>query len=681
MAGLVIFLTTKIGDKMATIPYNFTEEEIDYLTLLAKDFPTSQDAVTEIINLNAILNLPKGTEHFMSDIHGEYEAFTHILRSASGAIREKIDFLFSDKLSEDERATLATLVYYPTEKTADITKDMPKEERENWYRTTLTYLIELSRYVSTKYTRSKVRKAIPKGYAYVLEELFNTDYTVHNKKEYYDNIIDSIVNMDKAPEFIKVIAHLIQRLIVDHLHIVGDIYDRGPRADIVMDDIMKHHNVDIQWGNHDIVWMGAAAGSRVCISTVLANSIRYNNLHVIENGYGISLRSLAVFANEKYANSDTSRFIADIDDEDETGRKITEKDLEQTGRMAKAITIIMFKLEGQAIMRHPGFNMDDRLLLDKIDYEKGTINIDGVEYELLDKDFPTIDPKNPYELTPEETEVMHEIKENFLESNKLQSHVNFLFTKGSMYRCYNGNLLFHGAVPMDEEGNFKKFTYDGVEYFGKSLFDYCIMQAKNGYYCEEGTEEKQTGKDFMWWLWCGKYSPLFAREKITTFERRLIGNKALNIEKKDTYYTVVQTSAGCEYILRNFGLSGIHSHIINGHTPVKAGAGENPVKGEGKLIDIDGGFCRAYQKTTGIAGYTLIYNSYIMRLSSHEAFTSREDAIKNNTDILSASVVFERLDKRIKVGETDKGKILKAQMVSLEKLLAAYRQGVILEGN
>ncbi|MBO4446419.1 MAG: fructose-bisphosphatase class III, partial [Clostridia bacterium] len=328
---------------------DFTPQEIEYLTLLSKDFPTAQDAVTEIINLNAILNLPKGTEHFMSDIHGEYEAFTHILRSASGAIKEKIDMLFADKLDDDQRATLATLVYYPTEKTADITEEMSDEVKEDWYRTNLSYLIELCRFVSTKYTRSKVRKAIPHGYAYVLDELLNTDYTVHNKKEYYDNILDSIIRMGKAPEFIRVICHVIQRLIVDHLHIVGDIFDRGPRADIVMEDLIRHHNVDIQWGNHDIVWMGAASGSRVCIATVLSNSIRYNNLHVVENGYGISLRPLAVFANECYANSDTSRFVADIEDTDETGRKLTVKDLEQTGRMAKAITIILFKLEGQTI--------------------------------------------------------------------------------------------------------------------------------------------------------------------------------------------------------------------------------------------------------------------------------------------------------------------------------------------
>ena len=660
---------------------DFTPQEIEYLTLLSKDFPTAQDAVTEIINLNAILNLPKGTEHFMSDIHGEYEAFTHILRSASGAIKEKIDMLFADKLDDDQRATLATLVYYPTEKTADITEEMSDEVKEDWYRTNLSYLIELCRFVSTKYTRSKVRKAIPHGYAYVLDELLNTDYTVHNKKEYYDNILDSIIRMGKAPEFIRVICHVIQRLIVDHLHIVGDIFDRGPRADIVMEDLIRHHNVDIHWGNHDIVWMGAASGSRVCIATVLSNSIRYNNLHVVENGYGISLRPLAVFANECYANSDTSRFVADIEDTDETGRKLTVKDLEQTGRMAKAITIILFKLEGQTIMRHPDFGMDDRLLLDKIDYEKGTIVLGGKEYELLDKDFPTIDPKNPYDLSDEEEEVMAEIRANFRASDKLQKHARFLYSNGSMYRCYNGNLLFHGAVPMDEEGNFKKFNYDGKEYYGKSLFDYCNLQAKNGFFSPEGSEEKQTGTDFMWWLWCGRFSPLFARDKITTFERRLIGDKELIKEAKDPYYQVVQTAAGCEYILRDFGLGGPHSHIVNGHTPVKAGSGESPVKGEGKLIDIDGGFCKAYQKTTGIAGYTLIYNSYMMRLSSHEAFTSREDAIKNNRDILSASVVFERLDDRIKVGETNKGRILKAQMASLEKLLDAYKQGIIQEQN
>ena len=663
---------------MRTHP-KFSQQELEYLRLLAEDYPNSDAAITEIINLQAILNLPKGTEHFMSDIHGEYEAFAHIMRSASGAIKEKIDFLYAFTLSEKDRAELATLVYYPVEKTEEITKDMSDAEKDEWYRTNLNYLIELCHLVSTKYTRSKVRKALPEAYAYVIDELLNTDFTVHDKKEYYDNVISSIIAMGKAPDFISVICFVIQRLIVDHLHIVGDIFDRGPRADIVLSDLRHHHNVDIQWGNHDIVWMGAASGSRVCIATVLANSIRYNNLHVIENGYGVSLRPLAVLANDIYKNSNTDRYVANIDDTEDGGKNMTEREQQQWGRMAKAITIIMLKLEGQAILRHPGFEMDDRLLLDKIDYDKGTVTIDGNEYELLDKDFPTIDRANPFALSPYEEEVMNELKASFLGSEKLQSHIKFLFSKGSIYRCYNGNLLFHGAVPMDEEGNFKKFVFDGTEYYGKSLFDYCVDQARNGYFGDEGTEEKQTGKDFMWWLWCGKFSPLFARDKITTFERRLIADNSTWKETKDPYYQVVETAAGCELILNEFGLGGPHSHIINGHTPVKAGKGENPVKGEGKLIDIDGGFCRAYQKTTGIAGYTLIYNSYIMRLSSHEPFTSKEDAIKNNRDILSASVVFERLDKRIKVGETDKGALLKSNINRLMRLLDAYKLGAIPE--
>ena len=658
---------------------NYPGKDIEYLKLLSQNYPSAQAAATEIINLKAILNLPKGTEHFISDIHGEYEAFTHIMRSASGAIKEKIDMLFSDQLNETERATLATVVYYPDEKIKDVTEHMTKDEKEDWYRTTLNYLIELCHLVTSKYTRSKVRKALPEAYAYVIDELLNTDFTLHNKKDYYDNIITTIIDIGKAPEFIVAVCHVIQRLIVDHLHIVGDIFDRGPRADIVMEDLIEHHSVDIQWGNHDIVWMGAAAGSEVCIATVLSNSIRYNNLHVIETGYGISLRSLAVFANECYSESDTSRFIADIDDMDQTVKTITVTDIQQTGRMAKAITIILFKLEGQAIKRNPEFNMDDRLLFDNVNFEDGTISLDGKVYKLLDSDFPTVDPSDPYALSPEEEELMAELTENFRASEKLQKHIRFLYSKGSMYRCYNGNLLFHGAVPMDEEGFFRQFTYEGTDYSGKSLLDYCFDKARDGYFAEEGTYSRQSGQDFMWFLWCGKFSPLFARDKITTFERRLIDDRSTWVEKKDPYYRVTDTAAGCELILREFGLGGKHSHIINGHTPVRSKDGENPVKGEGKLIDIDGGFCRAYQKTTGIAGYTLIYNSYIMRLSSHDAFTSREEAIRHNKDILSASVVFERLDKRIKISETDNGKKLQKQIYNLNRLLDAYKLGIIAE--
>ncbi len=655
---------------------NYSVSELEYLRLLAERYPTKQSAATEIINLKAILNLPKSTEHFMSDIHGEYEAFTHIMRSASGAIKEKIDFLFSKQLNEEERAILATLVYYPREKTKDITEGMTEEELNRWYRRALNYLIELCHLVASKYTRSKVRKALPEEYAYVIDELLNTDFTLHNKKDYYKNIITTIIDIGKAPDFIEAVCDVIKRLIVDRLHIVGDIYDRGPRADIVMESLMNHHSVDIQWGNHDIVWMGAAAGSRVCIATVLSNSIRYNNLYVVETGYGISLRSLAVFANEKYANTnlDCFKVIAD-----ESGRKPKVKDLELAARMNKAITIMLFKLEGISIKRNPDFHMEDRLLLEKIDYKNGTVEIGGKTYELRDTDFPTIDPENPYELTPEEFEVMASLADAFKKSEKLQNQVKFLFDKGSIYKCYNGNLLIHGAVPMDEEGGFREFTYNNVTYSGRRLLDLCEEKARDGYFAQDGTYVKQSGKDFMWFLWCGNNSPLYARSRMTTFERRLIEDKSTWVETKDPYYVVTQSAAGCELILQEFGLGGKNSHIINGHVPVKASDGESPVKGEGKLIVIDGGFCKAYQGTTGIAGYTLIYNSYIMRLSSHEPFLGRENAIKDNTDIHSASVVFERLDKRIKISETDNGKKLQKNIDKLTKLLEAYNLGIISE--
>ncbi|MDD6806870.1 MAG: fructose-1,6-bisphosphatase [Oscillospiraceae bacterium] len=655
---------------------NYSVTELEYLRLLAERYPTAQSAATEIINLKAILNLPKSTEHFMSDIHGEYEAFTHIMRSASGAIKEKIDLLFSKQLNEEERAILATLVYYPREKMSDITEGMTEEELNRWYRRALNYLIELCHLVASKYTRSKVRKALPEEYAYVIDELLNTDFTLHNKKDYYKNIITTIIDIGKAPDFIEAVCDVIKRLIVDRLHIVGDIYDRGPRADIVMESLMKHHSVDIQWGNHDIVWMGAAAGSRVCIATVLSNSIRYNNLYVVETGYGISLRSLAVFANEKYADTNTDCFKVISD---ETGGKRKVKDLEQAARMYKAITIMLFKLEGQSIKRNPDFHMEDRLLLEKINYKDGTVEIDGKTYELLDTDFPTIDPKDPYKLTTEELEVMANLADAFKKSEKLQKHIKFLLYKGSIYKCYNGNLLIHGAIPMDEEGGFKRFTYNKVTYSGKRYLDFCEEKVRDGYFAQDGTYAKQSGKDFMWFLWCGKNSPLYARDKITTFERRLIADKSTWVEKKDPYYIVTQSAAGCELILQEFGLGGKNSHIINGHVPVKASDGESPVKGEGKLIVIDGGFCKAYQGTTGIAGYTLIYNSYIMRLSSHEPFLGRAKAIKDNTDIHSASVVFERLDKRIKISETDIGKKLQKNIDQLTKLLEAYNLGIISE--
>lgn len=654
----------------------FSEAELDYLRLLGEEYPTEQSVATEIINLNAIMNLPKATEHFMSDIHGEYEAFTHIMRSASGAIREKIDMLFSDELSEEERATLATLIYYPEEKLEELLPNI--EDETAFYKRTLNYLIEICHVVSSKYTRSKVRKALPPEYAYVIDELLNTDFTLHNKREYYDNIITTIIEIGKAQDFIVAVCDVIKRLIVDRLHIVGDIFDRGPRADIVMEALMKHHKVDIQWGNHDMLWMGAAAGSPICVANVLANSILYNNLHVLENGYGISLRPLSVFANDYYALTDLSSFATRIIDPEEK-ISIKPKDLVRTARMSKAITVILFKLTGQVVMRNPDFGMENRLLLDKIDYDRGTVTIDGKTYLLRDSDFPTIDIANPYKLSPEEEDVMNELVSSFRQSEKLQNHIKFLFRKGNIYKVYNGNFLTHGGVPMNADGTFKEFTFDGKRYKGKALMEYCEQQARKGYFCAEGTPGRQKGQDFMWYLWCGKWSPLFARSKITTFERRLIDDKSTWKEDKDPYYEITKTEEGCVKILKEFGLEGPNCHIINGHVPVKSKNGESPVKGDGRLFIIDGGFSRAYQPTTGIAGYTLIYNSHYMRLAAHEPFSGTKNAIKNNKDILNATIVSEELDHRLKISEVDRGKKLQKEIDHLENLLYAYRNGIISE--
>lgn len=661
---------------MSQTTLNPSPEELEYLKLLAQTYPTEQSVASEIINLNAIMNLPKATEHFMSDIHGEYEAFQHIMRSASGAIREKIDMLYRHELTNDERATLATLIYYPEEKLREILPSV--EDEHTFYYTTLNRLIEICQLVSSKYTENKVRKCLPQEYARIIDELLTTDYNFHDKRDYYDNIINTIIDIGKAPDFMVAMCNLIKRLIVDRLHIVGDIFDRGPRADIVMEALMQHHKVDIQWGNHDILWMGAAAGSPICIANVLANSILYNNLHVIENGYGISLRALAVFANEYYSLTDLTSFATRIVDEQEKV-SVKPKDLVRTARMSKAITVIMFKLMGQLVERNPDLDMMDRRLLDKIDYDKGTIDIDGKTYHLRDCDFPTIDINDPYKLSNEEIDVMNDLVDSFKGSEKLQTHIRFLFQKGNMYKVYNGNLLTHGGVPMNKDGSFKEFTFDGRVYKGKELFDYCEKRARLGYFAPEGSKERLIGQDFMWYLWCGKWSPLFAREKITTFERRLIDDKSTWKEAKDPYYDITQTQEGCVKILHEFGLDSINSHIINGHVPVKSKKGESPIKGGGRLFIIDGGFCRAYQKTTGIAGYTLIYNSHYMRICAHEPFDGIQNAIKENKDILNATIVSEELDHRLKIGEMDRGRKLQGEIDHLHVLLNAYRQGIISE--
>ena len=607
----------------------FTPEELRYLKLLAQKYPTVQAASTEIINLQAILNLPKGTEHFISDIHGEYEAFLHILNSCSGVIKEKID--------------------------------------------------EVCRLVSSKYTRSKVRKALPKDYAYIIDELLHTRCDEADKKEYFENIISTILSIGRAPSFITALCQVIKRLAVDHMHIVGDLFDRGPRADIILDSLMDYHSVDIQWGNHDILWMGAASGSRTLVATVLSNSIHYNNLEVIETGYGISLRPLSIFANEVYQNCDTHRFAVKLTGEDK--EHISQKDQLLSARMHKAITVILFKLEGQKILRHPEYGMEDRLLLDKIDYANRCITIGGVTYPLEDCDFPTVDPADPYTLTEEENQVIDQLTASFRRSEKLQKHVRFLYSKGSMYLCYNGNLLFHGCIPMTADGKLMSFTIGGYERSGRDFLNYAEKAARKAYYDAPGSTERQLGMDFLWWLWAGRNSPIFGRDRMTTFERRLIKDESAWTEPKNSYYALYQDPAVCDMLLKEFGLEGPHCHIINGHIPVKAKKGESPIKGGGKLVVIDGGFCKAYQPTSGIAGYTLIFNSWCFRIVSHQPFAGQQDAIENNHDIANSSDVFERLGSRMRISQTDIGRTLQAQSDDLCLLLEAYRSGAVTEGH
>ena len=654
-----------------------TEPDLHYLQMLSRQYPTVQAASTEIINLQTILNLPKGTEHFISDVHGEYEAFLHILNSASGAVREKVDELFSTSVSKADRDQLSTLIYYPNEKMEEISRKMDSEELEEWYRITLHRLIDICRLVTSKYTRSKVRKALPKEYAYVIDELLNTNYEFHNKREYYENIISTIIDIDQSKDFIVAVCELIKHMVVDRLHIVGDLFDRGPRADIILDALMDYHTVDIQWGNHDVLWMGAATGSRTLVATVLSNSIHYNNLEVIETGYGISLRPLALFANEVYRNCDCSCFEAKFAGDD--ANNYTEKDKALAARMHKAITIILFKLEGQKIMRNPGFGMEDRLLLDKINYEKQSVVVRGVEYALSDTDFPTVDRSDPYRLSAEEEEVINQLTASFEHSEKLQKHIRFLYSKGGLYKVFNGNALFHGCIPMTEEGELMKFYLNGQELSGRTLMDYAEAVARQGYYAKPGSPERTAGQDFLWFLWCGRNSPTFGRDRMTTFERRLIKDETSWAEPKNAYYTHYNDPAVCDMLLAEFGLVGNSCHIINGHVPVKSKKGESPIKGGGKLIVIDGGFCRAYQPTTGIAGYTLIYNSNCYRLVSHEPFAGKQAALRKNRDITSTEVVFERMDKRVKIAETDIGSELQRQVDDLKALLRAYKRGTVKE--
>ena len=611
----------------------------------------------------------------MSDIHGEHEAFLHILNSGSGEVKEKLEELFGNSMTRKDRNDLATLIYYPTSKLALVADE--EENLDEWYRLTIHRLVDLCRFVSTKHTRAKVRTYMDPDYEQILDELIHLVEEGGSRRDQYENIINTIIQIGQAADVIRAICKVIKSLVVDKLHIVGDIFDRGPRADIVMDSLMTSNNVDIQWGNHDVLWMGAASGSRTLVATVLSNSIRYNNLDVIETGYGISLRPLSIFANEVYKDTNTDQFKVKLTGTD--ADQYTEKDKLLSARMYKAITIILFKLEAQKVLRRPEFGMADRLLLDKINYEDKTINLNGKVYPMLDCDFPTVDPANPYELTDEENHVINQLTDSFENSEKLQRHIRFLYSKGGLYKVCNGNLLFHGCIPMSDDGSLMTFTIGGKERSGKAFLDYAEKTARKAYYDKRGSEERQFGMDFLWWLWAGRNSPIFGRDRMTTFERRFIADESTWVEPKNAYYTYYQDPAVCDRLLKEFGLEGEHCHIINGHVPVKVRKGESPIKGGGKLIVIDGGFSRAYQSTSGIAGYTLIYNSRHYRIVSHQPFTSKWNAVHKNEDIRNDSEIFEKMETRMRVSQTDEGAELQDRVDMLMMLLDAYRSGAVTE--
>ena len=644
--------------------------ELKYLKSMAKQYPTIASAATEIINLQAILNLPKSTEHFLTDIHGEYEQFNHVLKNGSGSVRRKIDEEFGNTLSNKDKKSLATLIYYPEEK-LDLVQQT-EDNIEDWYKITLYRLVQITKRVSSKYTRSKVRRALPSDFAYIIEELINEKAEVQDKEAYYNEIIHTIIRIGRAPEFIVALSYLVQRLIIDHLHIVGDIYDRGPGPHMIMDTLRQYHSVDVQWGNHDVVWMGAACGNTACMANVIRFSARYGNLDILEEGYGINLIPLATFALETYNDVNCDAFKIKYNSAYDT------KNLQLDQKMHKAITIIQFKLEGQLIKNHPEFEMDDRLLLDKIDFDKKQVLIGGTWYDMTDTDFPTVDPKNPYELTPEEADVVKRLRHGFVHCEKLQKHIRFLFSKGGLYKVYNSNLLYHGCVPLDEDGNFKKVNIYGQEYSGKALYDALDHYARKGCYSHD-REEKKKGQDILWYIWAGPNSPVFGKDKMATFERYFVDNKEAQREVKNSYYRFLDDENVINKILREFGLDESCSHIVNGHVPVELKKGETPVKCGGKLLVIDGGFSKAYQEKTGIAGYTLVSNSYGLRLVAHEPFESAEAAIMKEQDIFSDSFIVETYPKRKKIKDTDIGEELKESIHQLELLLQAYREGIIIE--
>ena len=650
----------------------YSDEHLRYLRLLSQKYKTVAAAASEIIRIEALLRLPKGTEHFMSDLHGEHEAFVHILNSASGVIREKIDTVLGPDVPAEERAELATLVYYPNQKLPELKARQP--DLHAWYRLTLLRLIDLCRFVSSKHTRDHVRRCLPQNCGYILDELLHAHFEDHDKDQYYGEIIESILRYDRADAYIVRFCEVIKRLAVDRLHIVGDLFDRGPRPDRILDSLMAHHQVDIQWGNHDVVWMGAAAGSPLCIMTVLKTTLAYNNLDTLEGGYGISLRQLERFAQSTYADSDVSRWIPHADPRTAAG------DLTAAAQMHKAVTVMMLKLEAQVIARNPDFDLQGRDFLNHIDFAAGTVDYHGTVYPLLDCDFPTVDPAAPTTLTAEEAHVIAGLVRSFAESERLQRHVQFLYAHGAFYKICNGNLLYHGAVPMTEDGAFAAIRFEGVARSGKQLFDYCDRRARQGYSAPPGSPARLAGQDFLWYLWCGAKSPLFGRSAMTTYERLYIADPAAHREIKDPYYKHIAALDTAERILREFGLAGAGCHIVNGHVPVRAIEGESPIKGGGRLIIIDGGFCRAYHQRTGIAGYTLVYNSRGLILRTHQPFESAEKAIHEDEDIASKSEYIYTAPQRILVRDTDEGGRKQALIRDLCALVEAYQTGVLPQG-
>ena len=641
-------------------------KDLAYLKLMAREYPTIRAASSEIINLTAIQGLPKGTEYFFSDLHGEHEAFIHLLRSASGVIREKISETFSHILPEKEEVELANLIYYPDRIMNQL--ELSGQADDDWLRVTIYRLVQICKVVSSKYTRSKVRKKMPPEFAYIIDELLHVDYNDDNKRVYYSEIIRSIIDIRVGDKFIIALCELIQNLTIDCLHIIGDIFDRGPRADMIMNELLQFHDVDIQWGNHDISWMGAATGNLACICNVLRIAISYNSFDVLEDGYGINLRPLSMFAARVYRNDPCERFSPQILDEN----IYDAVDPGLAAKMHKAIAIIQFKVEGQIIKRHPEYEMNDRVLLKAIDYNKGTVTVEGKEYPLLDTSFPTIDPASPLTLNEEEEELLRTLQLSFLHNELLHRHVRFLYSHGSMYKCYNSNLLYHGCIPMREDGTFEEICLEGSSYSGKALMDYVDNKIQNAYFLPEHTQESSDARDFMWYLWCGAKSPVYGKGKMTTFEHYFIEDHQTHMEPMNPYYRLSIKEEYCEKILSEFGLSGESAHIINGHVPVKIKEGESPVKAGGRLFLIDGGLSKAYQSKTGIAGYTLIYNSNHLALAEHKPF----DPEKESTPRVS---VVENMKRRVMVADTDKGAELTGRIEDLKELVAAYREGIIKE--